>query len=426
MSAAVVWMCTRSSWWPVLIVPGPDGKPAKEIRSFGTTTDAVLALGVWLQGAGVTHVAMEATGVYWKPLFNLLEDRFDLVLANAQHIKAVPGHKTDVRDCEWIADLLQHGLLQPSYVPDRPQRELRELTRYRTTLVRERVAEVNRLQKTLEGANVKLGDVASDVMGRSAREMLDGLVAGVTDGAALAQLARGRLRGKMMDLERALTGRVAEHQRFLLKRQLTHSDQLGSLIEEVGEEIGRRLHQTSVQARASASADVREPEEATAGPVERLMTIPGVGRRTAEVLVAEIGTDMRRFRTAAHLASWAGMCPGNHESAGKRATGRTRKGSPWLRAALIEAAQAARRSKGTYLGAQFGRLAARRGAKKAAVAVGHSILVSAYYLLERDTCYLDLGDGYFDQRYRERLEHRLLTRLEGLGYKVEITRHAPG
>lgn len=351
-----------------LITPGPDGRPQKRTRTFGTLTDELLTLGDWLADAGCTHVAMESTGVYWKPIYNLLADRFQLILANAHHIKALPGRKTDVKDCEWIADLLRHGLVPASFVPDQDQRELRELTRYRTSLVQERAAEVNRLQKTLEGANIKLSSVASDVLGASGRAMLAALVSGETDAATLAGLARGALQHKTADLQRALTGRVGAHQRFLLGEQLRHIDALAASIERVSTEIAERL-------RPFAQA------------LEHLDTIPGVGRRTAEVLVAEIGLDMDRFPTAAHLASWAGMCPGNNESAGKRRSGRTRKANPWLRSALVEAAHAARHAKRTDLAAQYGRLAARRGAKKAAVAVGHSILVSAYCILRRQQPY---------------------------------------
>ena len=384
-----------------LVTPGPKGAPRKEVRSFGAMTEDLLGLGDWLDEHGVTHVAMESTGVYWKPLFNLLEERFTLVLANAQHIKQVPGRKTDVRDCEWIADLLRHGLLRPSFVPDRPQRELRELTRYRTTLVRERAREVNRLQKTLEGANIKLGDVASDVLGTSGRAILAALVAGRTDVAALADLAQGRLRDKRTSLERALAGRISAHQRFLLAEQLRHLDALDESIERVSAEVAQRVR----------------PYEAV---VERLDTIPGVGRRVAEILVAELGTDMRRFPTAAHLASWAGLCPGNNESAGKRKSGRIRRGSPWLRTALVEAAHAAVRAKSTYLAAQFRRVAARRGAKKASVALAHSILVSAYHLILHDADYADLGATYFDDRDRLHVTRRLVRRLEGLGYRVAL------
>jgi len=382
-----------------LVVPGPDGKPVKEVRSFGTMTDELMQLADWLLAAGCTHVALESTGVYWKPIWNLLEARFELLLVNARHVKAVPGRKTDARDSEWLADLLRHGLLRPSFVPDRAQRELRELTRYRTSLVQERSAEVNRLQKTLEGANIKLGDVATDIMGLSSRQMLAALVGGETDAAVLAQLAQGRLRDKLPALERALRGPVGPHQRFLLAQQLAHIDVLDAAIEEVSVQIAERL---------------RPFEE----ELQRLVAIPGVGRRTAEVLVAEIGVDMSRFPTSAHLASWAGMCPGNDESAGKRRSGKTRKGSPWLRSTLIEAARAAGRSKHTYLSAQYHRLAARRGTKRAAVAVGHTILVIAYHLLNGEDVYRDLGATYFDERDRHAVERRLVARLEGLGYKV--------
>lgn len=302
-----------------LIVPGPEGKPKKETRTFGTMTQDLLALMDWLAAAGCTHVAMESTGVHWKPVYNLLEANFQVLVVNAQHIKAVPGRKTDMGDAEWIADLLRHGLLRPSFIPPAPQRELRELTRYRTALLRERAAEVNRVQKVLEGANIKLAAVASDVLGTSGRAMLEGTIAGTTDSTVLGNLARGRLREKRVELEGALSGRVRPHQRFLLAEQLCHIDALDESIGRVSREIGERM---------------RPFEEG----LRRLETIPGVGRRTAEALVAEVGTDMSRFPSGGHLASWAGMCPGNHESAGKRKSGATRKGSPWLRGALAEAA----------------------------------------------------------------------------------------
>jgi transposase len=340
--------------------------------------------------------------VYWKPIWNLLEDSFELLLVNARHVKAVPGRKTDVRDCEWLADLLRHGLLTGSFVPDRPQRELRELTRYRTSLVRERTAAANRLQKTLEGANIKLASVATDILGKSGREILAALVAGETDGAALAQFAQGRLREKIPQLERALVGRVGAHQRFLVAEQLAHIDFLEAAIARVSAEIGERL----------------QPDE---DAIVRLDTIPGIGRAVAEALVAEIGTDLTRFPSPKHLASWAGLCPGNHESAGKRRGGATRKGSPWLRACLVQAAHAAARTKGTYLAAQYRRLAARRGRAKAAVAVAHSILIIAYHVLTEGTVYGDLGGNYFDQRDRQAVEHRLVHRLQGLGYTVSLT-----
>ncbi len=384
-----------------LITPGHDGVPAKSIRTFGTMTEDLLRLSEWLSEAGCTHVAMESTGVYWKPVFNLLEGSFTLLLVNARHAKAVPGRKTDVRDGEWLADLLRHGLVRASFVPDRAERELRELTRYRTSLVRERTAAANRLQKTLEGANVKLASVATDILGTSGREMLAALAAGETDAAAMAQLARGLLRKKIPQLEQALTGDMGPHQRFLVAQHLAHIDFLDAAIAQVSQEIAKRL---------------RAQEEA----ITRLDAIPGIGREVAEALLAEIGSDMSRFPTAKHLASWAGMCPGNHESAGKRASGRTRKGSPWLRALLVQAAHAAARTKGTYLAAQYARLAPRRGRSRAAIAVGHSILVVVYHLLRRDTTYQDLGAHYFDARERQAVERRLIRRLEGLGYRVAL------
>ena len=385
--------------------PAADGRPQKEVRTFGTMTDDLLALADWLGAGGVTHVALEATGVYWQPLWNLLEDRFDLLLVNAYHVKQVPGRKTDVKDAEWLADLLRHGLLRASFVPPRPQRELRELTRYRTALVRERTRAANRIQKTLEGANLKLGDVASNVLGVSGQAILRALVAGTTDPAALADMARGRLRDKRAALERALTGAVGPHQRFLLGEQLRHLAALDAALARASAEIARR-----VRPRAAA--------------LEALDTIPGVARRTAEALVAEVGTDLSRFPSAAHLASWAGLCPGNHQSAGKRQSGRTRKANPWLRAALTEAAQGAAHTKHTYLGAQFRRLAARRGAKRAAIAVGHSILVIAYHLLTTGEVYADLGANYFDERARDAVQRRLVRRLEALGYAVQLQRPA--
>jgi len=331
----------------------------------------------------------------------LLEDQFTLLLVNPKHFRAVPGRKTDVRDAEWLADLLRHGLLRASYVPARPERELRELTRYRTTLVQQRSEVVNRVHKTLEGANIKLSSVASDLMGKSGRRMLAALAAGTTDAGALADLAKDKLRKKLPELERALAGRMGEHQRFLLQQQLAHIEFLEQAIAQVSAEIQERLR----------------PFEAE---LARLETIPGIGRRVAELLVAEIGADMSRFGSAAHLASWAGMCPGQNESAGKRKSSRTRKGSPWLRSALIEAAHGAARSKGTYLGAQACRLKPRLGWKKTMVAVGHSILVRVYYLLQRGTTYAEPGAEYFTERDRQALERRHVRALERLGYRVVL------
>jgi transposase len=377
-----------------------------ETRRFGTMLADLEALKSWLQEQGVTHVAMESTGVYWKPVYNVLEGPFTLLLVNAQHVKALPGRKTDQQDAAWLAQLLQHGLLRGSFVPDRAQRELRELTRYRTALVRERATAVNRLAKTLEGANVKLGAVASNIVGVSGRAILDELVAGTTGAAALADLARGQLRTKRPALERALAGRFGAHQRFLVAEQLAHLDELDERVARLDAAVAERLR----------------PFDPT---ITRLDAIPGVGRRTAEILLAELGTDMTQFPSARHCASWAGLCPGQRESAGQQASGKTRRGDPWLRSALVEAARAASRSKGTYLGAQYRRLAARRGGNKAALAVAHSILGIAYHLLREDTEFRDLGATYFDQRDRTAVERRLIRRLEGLGNTVTITPIGP-
>jgi transposase len=384
------------------LVPGTDGQPIKEVRTFGTMTTDLLALGDWLEAGGVTHVAMESTGVYWKPVWNLFEERFSLLLVNAAHVKVVPGRKRDVGDAEWLADLLRHGLLRGSFVPDRPARELRELTRYRGSLVRERTAEVNRLQKTLEGANLKLASVVSDVTGVSARKMLAELVAGNEDAAALADLAVGQLRRKLSALEQALTGKMAAHQRFMLAQHLSHIDALDAQIAGLGAEIAERMRPF-------------EPQLAI------LDSIPGIGRWSAEVILAEIGVDMDRFPTAGHLASWAGMCPGHDESAGKRRSGKTRKGSPWLRVTLTEAAYAAGRSKDTYLSGRYHRLIGRRGKKKTAIAVGRSILELCHLLLST-------GQLYDDQRARVVAaptppltpEQRLVRQLEKLGHRVTL------
>lgn len=384
-----------------LMIVAEDGTLHTESRRFSTMLDDLLALADWLQAHAVTHVAMEATGVYWKPVYNVLEDQCTVWVVNAQHFKAVPGRKTDVKDAAWLADLLRHGLLRPSFVPAKPQRELRELTRYRTALIHERSREVNRLQKVLEGANIKLAAVATNVVGASGREMLAALVAGTTDAALVADLAKGTLRHKIPELERALSGHFGPHQRFLIAQQLAHIDALDATLERVTGEIAERMR----------------PFEAV---IARWDAITGVGRRTAETLVAELGVDMARWPTHQHLASWAGLCPGNDESGGKRRSGKTRKGNPWLRAALIEAARAAARTKDTYLSAQYHRLAARRGKKKAAVAVAHSILVIAYHLQRDGREFADLGGRHFDERDRTAVERRAVKRLEGLGFKVTL------
>lgn len=380
------------------------GRSVKEIRTFTTMTADLLRLGDWLAEAGCTHIGLESTGVYWKPVWNLFEDRFSLRLANAQHIKAVPGRKSDVKDCEWIADLLRHGLLPASFVPERPQRELRELTRYRSSLVRDRSREVNRLQKTLEGANIKLASVVSEVTGVSARRMLAELIAGNDDVSAIAQLAKGQLRNKIAELEQALTGQFTAHQQFLVIQHLGHIDYLDAQIDQLSTQIAEQLHPF---ARA----------------LEILDSIPGIATWGAEVFLAEVGNDLSRFRTADHLASWAGLCPGSHESGGKRTSGRTRKGSPWLKVMLTEAAYAAGRSN-TSLGQRYHRLCARRGRKRATIAIAHQILVLAYHLLTHDECYSDVTPADEAERRRLAEERRLINRLQRLGNTVTITRTA--
>jgi len=373
----------------------------KEIRQFGTMTKDLLGLSDWLVGEGCTHVAMESTGVYWKPVYNILEGQFELLVVNAQHLKAVPGGKTDVRDAEWIAELLAHGLLRASFVPPASVRELRELTRYRTSLVRDRARTINRLQKVLEVANIKLANVVSDIDGISARLMLEALVAGERDTQQLASWAKGRLKEKREQLVEALSGRLKPHQSFLIAEHLAQIDYLEGAIERLSHQIEERLRPFEQE-------------------IAWLDTIPGVNRRTAEVLWAETGGDMSRFPSARHLASWAGMCPGNNESAGKRRSGRTRKGSPWLRHCLVEAAHGAAHTKNKYLSSQYHRLGARRGKKKAQVAVGHSILVIAYHLLTRKQPYSDLGANYFDERDRQAVTKRCVNRLQKLGFKVTL------
>lgn len=384
-----------------LITSTAGAEPVKEIRTFGTMTADLLALADWLQEAGCTHVAMESTGVYWRPVYTLLEGQFELLVVNAQHMKAVPGRKTDVKDAAWIAELLRHGLLRGSFIPSKPQRQLRELTRYRSTLVQDRARALNRLQAVLEDANLKLASVVTDINGVSAQAMLEAILAGQRDVEVLADLARGRLRAKRDQLKVALEGRVTAHHSFVMTEHLSTLEYLDEAIERVSGEIDQRL-----------TAD----QEAIA----LLDTIPGVGQRAAEILIAEIGTDMSRFPSAKHLASWAGMCPGNHDSGGKRLSGKTRKGNRWLRQVLVEIAHVASKTKNTYLAAQYKRIAARRGKKRALIAVGHTILTIVYMMLTRKQPYQDLGAAYFDQREQERVERRLVHRLERLGYEVSL------
>jgi transposase len=379
---------------------GP-GQPREEVRTFATMTVNLLALADWLAGLGVTHVAMESTGVYWKPVFHLLEGRFTVILVNAQHIKQVPGRKTDVKDCQWIAQLLQHGLVKASFVPPAPIRQLRDLTRQRTQLIGERASAANRIQKVLEDANIKLAGVATDVLGASGRDMLEALIAGVSDPEQLADLARKRLRQKIPQLRLALHGRVSEHHRFLLRLHLDHVTQLEELIGRLG-------------------ARIEEALAPFAAAAQRLQTIPGVSQRAAETVVAEVGPQAGPFPTAAHLASWAGMCPGNDQSAGRRRSGRSTKGNRWLKRMLVQVAWAASRARGTYLQAQYRRLAKRRGHKKALVAVGHTLLVIMYHVLKRGTSYTELGADFLDRLEPDRLTRQLVRRLEKLGHKVTL------
>lgn len=378
----------------------------KSVRTFSTMTDDLLGLLDWLTAEGCTHVAIESTGVYWKPVFNILEGEMEVILVNARHVKAVPGRKTDVKDCEWLADLLRHGLLKASFIPPLSIRELRELTRYRRTLVREQASVANRVQRIIESGNIKLAQVASDALGTSGRRMLRALAAGEADMTKLAEMARGRLRVKKVELRRALSGRLTAAQRFVLGELLDRYDELEAALLPVTEQIEREV--------------AEGPDPFVREAMQLLQTIPGVGERVAEAIVSEIGVDMTRFPTDAHLASWAGVCPGNNESAGKRKSGKTTKGNIHLRAALIQAAWAATHTKQTYLAAQYRRLVKPKGKKRALVAVGHSLLVIAYHLLSRRASYRELGGDYFDGRNVEVQRTRLIRKLEALGVKVTI------
>jgi len=385
-----------------LITPTPNGERHKERQTFSTMTPDLLRLRDGLKEQQCSQVAMESTGVFWKPIFNILEGHVEVMVVNAQHIKAVPGRKTDIKDAEWIADLLQHGLLRPSFIPPSWQRIVRELTRSRTSLIEERSRVVARLHKELEDANIKLTSVASDLMGKSAQHMLHALLEGDLTPEAMAEFALGRMYAKREQLVQALTGHLQPHHRFLLAQHLKHISDLQDAIARLSAEIAERL----------------QPYEEL---LRRLETIPGVKRRLAEIILAEIGPDMQRFPSAQHLASWAGMCPGNHESGGKRLSGKTRKGSQWLRTALVEAAHAASHSKDSSLSAQYHRLAFRRGKKRAAVALAHTLLIIAYHVLARKQEYQELGGTYFDELDREQKEKRLVRQLEKLGFEVALT-----
>lgn len=382
-------------------VPDESGKRNQQVETFQTTTHGLFALRDWLSAHQVTDVGMEATGVYWKAPFYMLEDDFNCMLINARHIKNVPGKKSDVLDAVWICQLVEHGLVRASFVPPKEFRELRDLTRYRKALIQERTRETQRLEKVLQDAGIKLSSVASRILGVSGRAMIEALVAGSTDPQTIADLAIGRLRSKLPQLREALEGRFRSHHALMASEILAHIDYLEETIERLSTEVERLIAPFSKQ-------------------VELLDTIPGVDKRTAEVILAEIGADMNRFPSERHLSSWAGMCPGNNESAGKHRSGKTRKGSKWLRTALVQSGSAAARTKDTYLRAVYQRIKSRQGHKKAVVAVGHAILVAAFFMLMRGVPYEELGADFFEKRDTDAHINRLVRQLERLGQKVTI------
>jgi len=383
------------------VVIKEEQKREKHLARFGTMTADILQLGDWLRSWKVERVGMESTGVYWKPIWNLLEEQFSLELINAEHIKKVPGRKTDVKDSEWIAELLQHGLVRGSFVPVQPQRDLRELTRYRVGLCEDKARVANRIQKVLEDANIKLASVASDILGASGRAIVEALIEGEQDAEKLAELAKHVLRKKIPELRQALAGKVRDHHRFLLRQLLDEVKFLEGKIERIDRHIGKQM----------------SPFQ---WAITLLTSIPGVSEITAWVLVAEIGVLMEQFGEAQNLASWGGLCPGNWESAGKRLRGTTHGGNPWLRRALNQAAWAATRKKGSYLAARFRRLAARRGVKRALLATAHKILIIAFYLLKKQCGFSDLGENYLQQKQSASLTRSLVRRLERLGHKVTL------
>jgi len=384
-----------------LLIVRKNGTVHKQVRSFGTTTRELVSLREWLLAEGCTHAAMESTGVYWKPVYAVLEGALEIVVANAYHVKNVPGRKTDVKDAEWLADLLGHGLLRSSFVPPKPIRELRDLTRYRRKLVEAQTAERNRLLKVLESANIKLASVATDVFGVSGRLMLRALIEGVATPEEMSELAKGTLRRKIARLQPALEGNLEPHHRFLLKLQLQPVEAAERDLATLQERIQQKLEPYAAQ---SALLD----------------EIPGVDRGLAAVIIAELGVDMTVFQSVSHLASWAGVCPGNNESAGKRRNSRVTKGNLYLKSALIEAANAAARAKGTYLRDKFYRLKARRGYKRAALAIAHKILVAVHHMLLQNVSYKDLGDLYLDKLNKHHLTRNLVHRLERLGFEVTL------
>lgn len=382
-------------------IPGPGRERQQDVRTFGTTTEALLTLRDWLTAHQVSHVAMESTGVYWKPVYYVLEAQCTCVLVNAAHLQHVPGRKSDVQDCVWLAQVVEHGLVRGSFVPPAPMRDLRDLTRYRKTVIQDRARVANRLHKVLEDAGIKLASVASDILGVSGRAMLHALVAGTTDPEVLADLARGQLRRKLPALRAALAGHFRPHHAFLVSRLLTDLEYHDEAIADISARIDELLR----------------PLGAT---LARLDTIPGINRRVAEVILAELGDDMTVFPTARHAVSWTGLAPGQHETAGKRRPVKTRPGNRWLRTALVEAALAATHQRESALGARYRRIARRRGHQKAIVAVAGTLLVIAYHMLARGTTYEELGAMYFDERYHDRAKRQALRTLHRLGYTVTV------
>jgi transposase len=414
----------------------PDGTKTTHLRTFRTMTAELLQLADWLLSLAVTHVAMESTGEFWKPIYNLLEGNLEVLVVNAQHIKHVPGRKTDVKDAEWLAELLAHGLLRPSFVPEAPQRALRDLTRQRSHLVAERASVVNRMQKVLEWANIKLASVATDITGVSARAMLEALLAGQTDLAAIAELARGRMRAKRAELEQALRGTLQPHHAFMIAQHLAHLDFLEEQIASFDDQIQTMLMTDGVLTHPADSRDQPSSQEpgtdSTAGAAGSEQggnwaaackicdAVPGIGARVAETIVAELGVDMTRFESAKHASKWAGLAPGQNESAGKRKSSRIGKGNRYLRSALIQAAHAAVKKPDTFLAGFYRRLAGRRGKRKAIVAVAHKILVIVYTLLSRGEFYQERGAAVLDERHKDRLLERLQRRIAQLGYNVTL------
>jgi transposase len=402
------------------------GQVVSEVRTFGTTTPDLLEMLDWLTEWEVTTVAIESTGEYWKPVFNLLEGNFEVILVNSKHVKQVPGRKTDVKDAEWLAELLSYGLLKASYIPAKPQRDLRDLTRHRIKLVQERARIVNRVQKVLEHANIKLASVASDVMGVSGRQMMAALMEGETDAGVMAELAKGRLRNKIPELEKALTGVVRPHHRFMLAQHLAHIDFLDEQLERVTDEIGQRVELMSRPQGPSDSGPSGNAAHETskrltwAKSIELLDSAPGVDKRAAEIVLAETGIDMRQFPSADHLTAWAGLAPGNNQSGSKRRRAKTREGNRNLRQIMVQIAWAASRKKGSYAQSLYRRLAGRRGKKRAIIAVARTLLESFYYMLSRGEPYKDLGSDYFDKRRKDVKINVLTKQLEKLGYTVQL------